>query len=291
MARLTKAYGEAGASDLRPGLEAPVDLDSILARLYARGRAAHPGLALDDEAFVAHLARCGAPVAVSPESICAEDLFLAGAALAGVSGAATKLQRVHRRVIAAYLRPLAASADLVAEVEQMVWSRLLVGDGSEPAKLLSYSGKGALAGFVGITAQRLALSLLRRQATDTRVKAALPAPTRATANDGELAFIRQRYRAAFQEAFSAGLALLESRERMVFRMKVVDDLDIERIAKVYGVNRSTVTRWLARARKTVLAEARRILCKRLKLTASEFESVAGLLVSQLDVSVSSVLGR
>lgn len=121
---------------------------------------------------------------------------------------------------------------------------------------------------MGITAQRLALSLLRRQAAETRVKAAISTPTHATANEGELALIRQRYRDAFQEAFNAGLALPENRERMVFRMRVVDDLDVEQIAKVYGVNRSTVTRWLARARETVLSEARRILHERLELTAS-----------------------
>jgi RNA polymerase sigma-70 factor (ECF subfamily) len=290
MALLTETYRAAGTSGQRWSSEAPSDLDSMLAVLCARGRAAHPGLPLADETFVAHLARCGAAVAGNAESLCAEDLFLVSAALAGVSGAAAKLQRGHRRVVAAYLRPLAASADLVAEVEQMVWSRLLVGDALEPAKLFSYSGKGALAGFVGISAQRLALTMLRRQATEMRVKTAMSAPTGATANDGELALIKRRYRDAFQQAFSAGLALLDNRERMVFRMRVVENLDIDRIAKVYGVNRSTVSRWLASARETVLSEARRILRERLSLTASEFESVAGVMVSQLDVSVSSILG-
>jgi RNA polymerase sigma-70 factor (ECF subfamily) len=290
MPRLTESYLADCARTHRPEPGAvPSDLESTLAVVCERGRAAHPDLSLDDATFVAHLARCEAPVATGPEAVFAEDLFLASAALVGVPGAAAKLQRKHRRVVATYLGPLDASKELVAEVEQVLWSKLLVGDAREPAKLYNYSGKGALGGFVGISAQRLALDMLRRHATEERGKAAIPAAPGQAAGDPEFSFIKRRYRDGFQQAIRDGLALLDDRERMIYRMKVVDGLSSERVAKVYGVDRATVTRWLARAREKVLSETRRVLRKRLQLSASEFESMAGLMVSQLDVSVSNVL--
>jgi len=85
------------------------------------------------------------------------------------------------------------------------------------------------------------------------------------------------------------LRVLDDRERMIFRLYVVDGLSVERIAKVYGVSQSTVSRWVAKARDGVTAEARRLLRERLLLSEAEFESVAGLMISQLDLSVSRIL--
>jgi hypothetical protein len=84
MGRLADAYlaprgtaaGDAGDAPERddPGLEA------ALAALLARGRAAHPTLRVEDTAFAARLARCGA--SINPGAH-AEDLYLACAALEG----------------------------------------------------------------------------------------------------------------------------------------------------------------------------------------------------------------
>jgi RNA polymerase sigma-70 factor (ECF subfamily) len=294
MPQLAEVYRSAVVPAPGPGRgPAPADLESTLVALCERGRAAHPGLPLDDAAFVVHLARCGASVEAGSGAVFAEDLFLACAALAGIPAAVEQLRLVHHAVIAAYLRPLDVPADLVDDVVQLVWSKLLAGDAASPPRLVGYAGKGALAGFVGVSAQRLALTLLRRRAADGRARAVMRAtPEAAGAGaDAELAFIKGRYRAGFQEAFRDALALFDDRERMIFRMQVVDGVSADRIGKVYGVNRATVWRWLARAREKVIAEARRLLRERMLMPDAEFESVAGLMVSQLDVSVSRILGR
>jgi len=57
---------------------------------------------------------------------------------------------------------------------------------------------------------------------------------------------------------------------------------------MYGVVRSTATRWLASAREAVIDEAKRILRDDLKLPAGEFESIARLLASQLDLNISHI---
>ena len=77
---------------------------------------------------------------------------------------------------------------------------------------------------------------------------------------------------------------------MVYRMHISSTgLTVEAIGKVYGVSHSTVSRWLAKAREAVIPETQRVLRDEMRLSPAEFDSVAGLVVSQLDLSVSRLL--
>ena len=76
---------------------------------------------------------------------------------------------------------------------------------------------------------------------------------------------------------------------MVYRLYVVDGLTVERIARTYGVVRSTVTRWLTEARVAVVRDIKRQLRQEMRLPPDEFESLARLVASQLDLSVSGIL--
>src|SRR4029077_20990215 len=113
----------------------------------------------------------------------------------------------------------------------------------------------------------------------------------ALAVDPELAFIKGKLRHQFQGALQRGLAALDDRERTIYRLHLVDGLTVEAIGKVYGVSHSTVSRWLAKAREAVIREAQRVLRDEMRLSPTEFESVAALVVSQLEISVSRLLRR
>jgi DNA-directed RNA polymerase specialized sigma24 family protein len=95
----------------------------------------------------------------------------------------------------------------------------------------------------------------------------------------------------FQRAFSQALLSLSDRERMVYRLHIVDGLTVKRIAKTYGVSRSTVSRWMASARSNVVAEVQRLLRDELRASAEDYKSLSRLLVSQLDLSVSRLLRK
>ena len=291
MAQLVDSFRAA-----HPAAEAAVgppalELERTLATLFARGRAAHPSLPeVPDVVYAAHLARCGAPVGAGPDAVHAEDLFLACAALAGSTEAVEKLRRTHRPVLAGYLRAIDRTPAFIDEVEQQLWESLLVGAGGAPPKLVNYTGRGPLAGFVGVSAQRLALSSVRHEAAERRARAGAAGEARPGGGDAELAFIKERYRDGFQDVIREALKVLGDRERLIFRMYVVDGLSVERIAKAYGVSQSTMSRWVGKARDAVTAEARRLLREHLLLSESEFESVARLMISQLDISVSRILG-
>ena len=84
------------------------DLESLLSALHSRGAAAHPDLAVSEETFARHLARCRVVVSASGKSIHAEDLFLACAALTGQGSAVEALMSAHAPVIAKYLCRIAS---------------------------------------------------------------------------------------------------------------------------------------------------------------------------------------
>jgi RNA polymerase sigma-70 factor (ECF subfamily) len=289
MGKLADAYGAArGAGEDGASGPAAAALEDTIRALWVRGRAGHPELDVRDVVFAAHLAACGA--AIDP-SARAEDLYLVCAALGRDAHAISKLRRIHRPVLAAYLRRIDGSPAFVDEVEQQVWEALLVGGADARPKLGSYSGQGQLAGWIGIAAQRIGLMIRRHEAAQGRAHDGAAAEARLVADDPELNFIKASLRGKFRQAVTRAMGVLQDRERMIYRLYLIDGLSVERISKIYGVSHSTVSRWLAKARETVIAEARRVLREEMHLSPEEFDSVADLVMSRLDLSVSQILHR
>ncbi|MFY0527076.1 sigma-70 family RNA polymerase sigma factor [Archangium gephyra] len=101
--------------------------------------------------------------------------------------------------------------------------------------------------------------------------------------------MRQRHRADFQTALAEALAALPSRERTVLRLHFVEGLSLERIGTAYRTHKSTVSRWLARAREEVLEGTRSRLAERLRLSSGELHSLLRDVPGQLDQSLSALL--
>jgi RNA polymerase sigma-70 factor (ECF subfamily) len=267
----------------------PETLETVLEALCAHGRAAHPSLALEDGAFVAHLARCGTPLDGDVETIRADDLFLACACLAGTPGAIEHMRAVYSPRIARYVRRFGATGPFLDEVEQRLWDALLLGAEGGP-RLARYEGRGALDRWIGVSAQRIALMMMRHEDVEERTREAIAAEAQLIPRDPELDAIKGRYRAHFERAIGAAFSTLDARDKVVYRMHLVDGLTLDRIGKAYGVHHTTVLRWLEAARERVLDEAKRHLRAELALSPDEFESLVRLLVSQLELDVSRLLG-
>lgn len=82
------------------------------------------------------------------------------------------------------------------------------------------------------------------------------------------------------------IAALDNRDKVLYRMHVVEGLTLERIAKAYGVTHPTTIRWLERARNEVLDEAKRRMREVLAVSTDEFDSISRLIVSQLALDIS-----
>jgi RNA polymerase sigma-70 factor (ECF subfamily) len=272
------ATAEAVASDLAAGL--------------AAARAAFPQLVLDEAVFIRHLARTMRAAAIPPGAVgalVAMDLYLACACLARLPEAASTLQARHGASIRAAMSKLLPRSE-VAEAEQRLMASLLVGNASSPAKLQSYAGKAPLDRWLAVAAQNAALMWLRENRAQRRMQAAAAAePPARGSTDPEIGFLKEKYRGEFERALADALARLPSRERVILRLHLVNGVTVEKIGKMLSVSQSTASRLLAAARQVLLQDIQQSLRERLNLPSDELASIAGMVASQIDLSLSNLL--
>jgi RNA polymerase sigma-70 factor (ECF subfamily) len=289
-AAFREALAAAGATGVESWVDAP-DLEVRLAALCAQGRAACPGLELADETFVRHLGdvlardKAGAP---SLADRFVGDLFLACACIARAPGAAEAFDAQCTPAIRAAVARLAPSEAGRDEIVQKARDVLLVGQPDAPAKLAQYLGTGPLARWAATTGQRLALLDLRAGRAEGRALDGLakePAPPA----DPELAYLKQQYRGEFEATLAELVSGLEERDRMFLRLSLIEGMSAEKIGKMYGISRATAQRRIEDVREKIADGMRRAMGERMALSGSGVGSVAGLVASQIDVSLSRIL--
>lgn len=273
----------------RPEARLPPDLGLRLVVLVTRAESAWPDLRFDRARLVETIARAaGEDVEKGLRDLYVEDLALALACADGLPSALAQCDRLCAGAIAAAVARVDRSLDLRDEVRQILWQRIFVGTAAEAPRIQSYAGRGPLPAWVAVAAQRVALDLRRSAArsagSDPMADQLLPA-----SDHPEIDYLRTRYKAEFEAAVREALAGLADRDRLLLKLTIVSGLSHEQLANIYQVNQSTITRWIARARETVLEETERRVCAALRMPPGEFRSLAGLLLSRLDLSISRVL--
>jgi RNA polymerase sigma-70 factor (ECF subfamily) len=272
-----------------PQAALPTDLEASLAALLTFARQAWPGVDVDDAAFVEHLAsKIGdAPVTRALASMHASDLFLALACGSGHKTALDRFEAAYGRELPAALSRMRADRATVDEVGQAVRSKLFVGP---QKKILEYSGRGALRGWLRAVIVRTAIDLRRHELLEPRVTRDGQVGEAGAAPSDEQDLIRRRYAGPLKSAFEDALRALPLEDRTVLRMYILDGLNIDEIGRLNGVHRATIARWIKRAREDLLVAARRLLRERLDVDSGEFDSLARACRSQLEVSVRGILG-
>jgi RNA polymerase sigma-70 factor (ECF subfamily) len=175
-------------------------------------------------------------------------------------------------------------ADFVGEVCQLVRQRLLVAQPPAHPGLQDYGGRGQLAKYVQAVAARTALNLLQANKRHQPLQgddALLQTP--AGADDPELAAIKLRFRTEFKEAFSAAMAALDVTSRNALRLYYLDGLTLANLSALYGWSVPTTSRRVAAARASLLTATRTLMSERLRLDASELDSVLRLIESRLSI--------
>jgi RNA polymerase sigma-70 factor (ECF subfamily) len=283
-----EGFLEALAEPLADGLDRDA-LGVALDGLIQRARNAWPGVAIDESAFVAHVARHVAvdtvDVPAFVDSLRAEDLFLAWSAGRGDRSALDAFEaRYFVDVMPALARVLRSTA-AKDEVEQRLRERLFVARPGEEPAVWSYAGRGDLRSWTRVAIARTALNLATRGPRDTPGDEMLFDALPDTADDPEIGHLRERCRAEVREAFQVGVRSLEARERNLLRHAFLDGLGIDAIGGLYGVHRATAARWLSSARAKLLEALRADLQQRLKLDPDEMESLLRWAQSGIDISL------
>ncbi|HTS81106.1 MAG TPA: sigma-70 family RNA polymerase sigma factor [Myxococcaceae bacterium] len=267
-------------------------LERRLAEQLSEAETRWPGLSVDRRRFVAHwaarLARAD-DLGAAVEQLHLPDLFLAFACAEGDSRALRDFGTLLG-TIAGAVRSVDASPAFVDEILQRLRTRVLVPDEGRTPRILDYAGRGSLENWLRAGALRLALNARRdaRRGPEQLPDASLFEPVAPTA-DRTFELLRGKYAAEFGRALRQAFGSLESQERNVLRLHFMEGLSLNQIAAMYQVNKSTISRRMARARELLLARTRSALESALALPPAELDSLLEQLGPRLDVSLNSVL--
>jgi RNA polymerase sigma-70 factor (ECF subfamily) len=272
--------------------DALAELAVALREHLEAARGAWPGVHVSGTRLAEYLAERvpddGAP-ARALASMRTEDLYLACACVDRVRGAAEAFERAVMPAVAKAVAGIDRTPHVVEDVCALVRAKLLVGEADRPPRVASYLGRGPLTAFAQVVAIREARSLQRGVRHEDVEQAAL-LDVAIDADDPELAHLKRTLREPFRRAFREALAELSPRARTLLRLYLVEDVSSDALARMYGVHRATIARWIADARAEVHAGTRDRLSRELRLDRAAFESVVGKLASQLDVSLATFLG-
>jgi RNA polymerase sigma-70 factor (ECF subfamily) len=295
---LVRPFLDAAPAAVRAQLTAIADLDRRLWTLVAEGRAAWPALGLDARDVVEFIARqvTSELADAALDGLRPADLYLACACSKNVPGAVAAFDRDYMREVDIALARMRIGAPRVADIKQLVRQRLFVGGGTSgaptsPGKISEYGGRGDLRRWVRSVAVRTCLNDLRKGKREVLVDDdQLIAQHTVSADDPEVEYMKRTYSVEFKAAFAESLGQLEPREQTLLRYHHVDGLNIDEIGAIYRVHRVTAFRWLEKAKEHLVGATLEILRGRLKLPASELDSVLRMIRSQIHLSLVRQLG-
>jgi len=254
-----------------------------LDRAVRDGRSAWPALEVPDDAFAAYLlARAGG---ADVSGLHLGDLYLACACARKDTAAIATFDREFIAPLAAIVTRGGAPAHVAAEVTQILRERLLVGDAQRPPRVVDYSGRGSLAGWLRIAAVREASKVHRHERVQAGLRPDEPPPP-ATPEESA---IRARYGDAFNTAFRDAFRALPAEDRLILRLHFAEGLNLDGLAVALGFSRATAGRRIVAARTHLREETLRLLGERLEASPEEVDSVLKALRSRLEITFGALV--
>lgn len=272
-------------------IELTADLEERLRGLPLRAGDLRTEIELDDDIFVHHvgeLLRPNADPIGALEGLRVDELWLTCGCKVGSPAALRIFERTYVPEAKRVLRHKGSSTD-EDEFLQRFRDRLLTSTGDKPPRIAAFSGRGELRNWVRVVAHRMILDDFRSRGQDLETPTDASSAIASSAPDPEMAALKSAYRDDFKAAFESAFASLSAGDRTLLRYRYVDGLEVQQIAVIDGRHRVSVSRALSRIRNTLLEQLRADLAERLRMGASEAESMVRFMRSQLDVSISRLL--
>jgi RNA polymerase sigma-70 factor (ECF subfamily) len=250
-----------------------------------KGRAAWSEVAVSAETLARSLARlqqCDGRHA-QDRLAHAADLYLACACASGDPRALKAFESHFLARVDAFVAHINSASEFAAEVRQRLRTRLLVGDGNSLPRIAQYSGQGPLGAWVRMAATRAALDLQRASGLQLEANRV---PDLGARVPPEVQLLRKRYAGEYKAALRQAWTALTVRERSILRLHFADGSSAEEVGVVFRVHRATATRWISAARQRMMDLTLQIVGERLRLPRAELQSIAHLIRSELDLSIS-----
>jgi len=252
--------------------------------VLAAGMARWPRLSVDEGALARNLAETACSPINSPTL--AAERYLAFACAERSPQAIAIFQTLYANAIDGGARSVNSSPAFVEEVRQRVLELLFVGKSPSSPRILQYRGQGPLGAWLRTMAKRLALRLVGTEHAERLVSEESLANELADSCDQELALLRAHYSEVFREALVTALRELPARERLLLQLSLVGGVSSVRIAKMYHLNQSTISRQLQRAAAKTFDIVRHKLRAELGVASEEFESLLTIVRSHIEMTLS-----
>jgi RNA polymerase sigma-70 factor, ECF subfamily len=263
--------------------------DAALSGVFQVARSAWPGVELDPAVFWEHW------IKVLPEpfqetllaTTALTDLYLATACAHANEHAVKALDQMVNAHLSEWIQPVTRDPALLGDVRSRLWAHLLPAPWGTHGKIAEFAGRGPLLGWLRVVALRVALDVLRDRKpwhsldSIASLSADTPDPVRE--------MWKRRSAPAVKNALKDALALLDAHDRRMLRMYHLQGADAEALAKLYGVDRSTVFRRLRRMEEALIAQCRTRLKETLDLESHELDSLLDTLRSELAISLPALL--
>lgn len=255
--------------------------------VLAAGKLHWPDLNVDSRELVGYLAeRQVVPETLTPAI--AADLFLAFACFVKVPTAVQLFQTAYDPIVVATARRLDRSGALVDELRQRVHELLFVGSSRAAPKIGEYRGRGPLSAWLRTCTKRVGLRLVRTSAPEVLMTRDALADEISDVCDQELSLLKDHYGELFRQELVRSLNELPARDRMLLQLHLVAGLSTTRIAKMYHLNQSSISRQLQRTAATIFARVKERIHARLGVETADLESLIDLARSHIELTLSSL---
>lgn len=249
-----------------------------------QARAAWPDIDVDVARFTASLAARmdgAGRLAVS-------DLYLAFACLEGNAAALAAFDAMCIEELARVRPRVGYLGDGVEDIAQRVKERLLVSVGGPPP-LADYRGTGPLRAWIRVALTRTLLNVATRESREVPEDLPFFDALADGASQPEAELLRASCKAELRQSLEAAAATLTVRERALLRFAFRDRKTVEQIGAVYGVHGATASRWVTKARQTLVHAVRDDLRERLAISNTDAASVLRGALSQIETSLERIL--
>lgn len=281
---LAKTYLAALGITLAQAPEA-TGLEARLQDALREAKEAWPTLDISSTRFLTQLARAATAEAPLPERFYPVDVYLACACAEGLEGAIECFDKVHLDGLQRAVAKVAPSHK--DDVVQALRERLLLPRADKPPMIADFAGRGSMKSWLRLAATHAGLKAAsaakKEMPTDDELIQRIPERE----NDPELDYVKRAYRPHFNQAFREAIKALPARQRRLLAQHFIDGVEVNRIAALHGVHRTTASRWLSEARAGLLEGLRKNLSVALKIAPAECDSLLRMVNSQLDVSIRS----
>ena len=261
-------------------------MDAALASAIAQGRTLWPGVALAADELARYLDEHG--IAAEVLEARPADLYLAAACAHQDPAAIAAFERTYLTQVRAYVARLDLSDEQIDEVRQGLRIKLLA---DRPPRITGYKGTGPLGAWVRVAAVRVALDLLGSASRlQGRSEEGMLAGHFSEEGLPEAELLRARYRPVLEAAAERAIRALGDRDKAILRYHYIEGLNVEAIAVIYRVNRSSAARWLAEIRQQLLQSVQKELALEIRVSPSELRSLAAVVGEQMRLSIRRILG-